>query len=214
MGDIHGNLPAFEQMLEREKNNYDSIVCHGDTVNYGPWSNECIDLLETLPHCTKLRGNHEDDFLKGVYSGRHPVATAFFHFNYPLFERHNVIEKYDQVTKVGDFTIQHTIDGKYIFENTEIEIDTNYIVGHSHHQFKREMASFVLANTGSVGQNRAFIDEVNYLLLDSEKGKIDLKKFVYDYEIIVNEFRARHYPMICIEYYQSKPRASDLKNFL
>ena len=59
-GDIHGNLPALELMLQREKNNFDQLICHGDVINYGPWSDECVLLLNTIKESVLLKGNHEN----------------------------------------------------------------------------------------------------------------------------------------------------------
>ena len=45
--DIHGNLIALEKVLKDEKDLEEYIIL-GDVVNYGPWSNECVQILETL----------------------------------------------------------------------------------------------------------------------------------------------------------------------
>ena len=75
--DIHGNLAALETMLH-QNTDADMYISLGDVVNYSPFSNECVDLLETLPNCIKLIGNHEEAFIEGTYKGKHPVAQAFF----------------------------------------------------------------------------------------------------------------------------------------
>ena len=54
-GDVHGNLPALEKLFAIETSATDLFVCHGDLVNYGPWSNECVDFLETKNNCIKLK---------------------------------------------------------------------------------------------------------------------------------------------------------------
>jgi hypothetical protein len=33
-------------------------------VNYGPWSNECVELIENLENSFKVMGNHEEYYLK------------------------------------------------------------------------------------------------------------------------------------------------------
>ncbi len=46
ISDIHGNLEALESILEDIKTkNIDEIICLGDTIDIGPNSKECIDLL-------------------------------------------------------------------------------------------------------------------------------------------------------------------------
>lgn len=61
--DIHGNLPAFEQVIKKETG-IDQYINIGDVVNYGPWSNECVELIESL-NCINIKGNHEEYFING-----------------------------------------------------------------------------------------------------------------------------------------------------
>lgn len=61
VSDIHANLAAFEAVLADVKAraaHYDIVWCLGDLVGYGPDPNECIALLQTLPHVC-LSGNHD-----------------------------------------------------------------------------------------------------------------------------------------------------------
>ena len=60
VADIHGNLPAFERVLARlkEYEGVDRLVCLGDVVGYGPYPNECLDLLRDQNHIC-LPGNHD-----------------------------------------------------------------------------------------------------------------------------------------------------------
>lgn len=44
--DIHGNLEALETILEDIKTqDVDEMICLGDSIDIGPNSKECIDLL-------------------------------------------------------------------------------------------------------------------------------------------------------------------------
>ena len=63
-GDVHGNLPALELMVDDAKK-VDQYICLGDVVNYGPWSNECVQFIAELGNCIKIKGNHEDYFIDG-----------------------------------------------------------------------------------------------------------------------------------------------------
>lgn len=47
---IHANLSAFEAVLEDAKGKWDLIWFLGNVVGYGIEPNECIQLLQTLPH--------------------------------------------------------------------------------------------------------------------------------------------------------------------
>lgn len=201
--DVHGNLPALEAML-KHAGRADGYICLGDTVDYGPWSNECVDLILTLPNLIFIEGNHERYFIEGHFSGTNTIAKAFFEFCYPTFTRSKEIENLPKTYTLNDFVFQHTLGDQNIYPNTAVELDTNYVIGHSHHQFKTEQPPYVLYNAGSVGQNRQYINVINYLTLESDTMHFDLRSLVYDEQLIIKEMKARNYPAECIDYYESK----------
>jgi predicted phosphodiesterase len=59
ISDIHGNLVAMEAVLKRIKEEQcDRIICLGDIVGYGPFPNECIDVIQQNCYQTVI-GNHD-----------------------------------------------------------------------------------------------------------------------------------------------------------
>ncbi|MDI1254466.1 MAG: metallophosphoesterase family protein [Flavobacterium sp.] len=210
-GDVHGNLIALEELFKAEKAQTDIFICHGDIVNYGPWTNECVQFLNEIPNLQILKGNHEQYFLDGFYDGQHIVAKSFFEFCYQRFDVSllQVIRQYGDVLEAGNYTVKHTIGNGYIFADTDItniNIDRNYIIGHSHQQFERKKNDYKIFNTGSLGQNRAFINQSNYLTLDTDTGKVTLKSYLHDIDRVINKMKSDKYPTICTDYYLSKKR--------
>ncbi len=203
--DVHGNLPAFEQMLKVE-DKCDEYISLGDLVNYGPWSNECVDLALSLPNSTLLMGNHEEAFIDGRYLGSNPLVQSFFGKTFPSFTRKEEIRGFAKESRLGKFICTHTINDASIYPDTELQLDANYIIGHSHHQFRYTNNNFELFNAGSVGQNRKFIDEINYLTFDSETSKITMKSLVYDVDLLLGQMIHEGYPQACMDYYLSKER--------
>ena len=58
--DIHGNLEALQSVLQDARNrNVHRSICLGDLVGYGPYPNECIELVRSLKNCRCLAGNHD-----------------------------------------------------------------------------------------------------------------------------------------------------------
>ncbi len=57
VSDIHSNLPALEAVLEA-MGPVDRLWCLGDFVGYGPWPNECIELLRQRG-VVAIAGNHD-----------------------------------------------------------------------------------------------------------------------------------------------------------
>jgi predicted phosphodiesterase len=60
IGDIHGNLAAFESVLEdaNKRGGFEKIICLGDIVGYGPDPHECIGLLRKYDNIC-VAGNHD-----------------------------------------------------------------------------------------------------------------------------------------------------------
>ena len=58
--DIHGNIEALESMLkDAAGRGIHRRICLGDIIGYGPYPNECIDLIRSLKNCRCLAGNHD-----------------------------------------------------------------------------------------------------------------------------------------------------------
>lgn len=200
--DVHGNLPAFEAMLEGCE--YDRSLCLGDLVNYGPWSNECVELAATLKDPVLLMGNHEEAFLAGAYPGSNELVKQFFAVTYPAFHHHEKIKAFEPRYLLGDKICEHTFDNRYIYPDTVVELQHDYLIGHSHHQFELKSNGHTLINVGSVGQNRKYINIVNYALYDDETGQTELMAKPYDLSLLVQKMKALKYPDACVNYYLNK----------
>ena len=203
--DIHGNLPALEKTINKTKK-VDRYIILGDVVNYGPWSNECVQLIETLKNCIKIKGNHDVNFINKKNSYKDQLSQKFFQACFEEFKefeslKHYIDEYYENNTKY-----MHTIDNKYIFQDTKININYNYFIGHSHRQFLIKKDDYIIVNPGSVGQNREFINEINYLIYDSNSKKIDFKSIIYNVNLLIDQMRIKKFPKECIEYYSNKKR--------
>jgi len=74
VSDIHGNLAAFEAVLEDiSSKGIDTIYCLGDLIGYGPDPRRCIELAMGFP--VNLLGNHEEAVLFGAI-GFNPKAKV------------------------------------------------------------------------------------------------------------------------------------------
>ncbi len=182
----------------------DRYVCLGDVVNYGPWGNECAERLAALPTCERLMGNHDLAFLGGTYDGMHPVARAFSEFCIPRFHRRELLATYTARCRVGSFQAQHTIDDGYVFPDTPLQLDQDYLIGHSHHQFVREADGHRLVNVGSVGQNRGDLRVCHYVVHGPGLGDVRLAGCLHDPLPVIAEMRRQGYPEICLNYYLGK----------
>ena len=204
-GDVRGNLPALELMVDDAKK-VDQYICLGDVVNYGPWSNECVQYIAELGNCIKIKGNHEDYFIDGKCDAKHFLIQEFFSFCYDNFEQQSLINNYKTEFKMGEYLFRHTIENRYIYHDSIINLENNYFIGHSHQQFKIKSNGYVLYNPGSVGQNRQFINEINYMIYDTKSYNVDFRSLLYDVDIVIKQMSKMDYPEICLDYYRNKPR--------
>ncbi|MEX0685568.1 MAG: metallophosphoesterase family protein [Balneolales bacterium] len=70
ISDIHANLPALKVCLKKlDELNVEKIICLGDMVGYGPYPNECCDIIRDRNIPTVL-GNHD-----GAITGAVPLRT-------------------------------------------------------------------------------------------------------------------------------------------
>lgn len=204
--DLHGNIIALEKLisLHTDIKNWISL---GDNINYGPWSNECVDILESKLNCKSILGNHEEAFLAGQYNGTHPVVIQFFDHCIATFDKYCVIDKYTSELTFEDYHLVHTLENRYIYSDSEVTIDRNYMIGHSHEQYIIKRNGFNIVNPGSLGQNRLFINMGNYLIYDHEKNIFEKRHFTFNIDLFIQEMIAQKYPKDCINYYKDKPRA-------
>jgi len=203
--DVHGNLPALELMLNDAKD-VDAFICLGDVVNYGPWSNECVKIISQLDNCISIIGNHEEYFIKGKCDANHFLVQEFFKVCFDNFLMFDLIHDYKNTYAIDNTIFCHTIDNKYIYSDSDIVLNNNYVIGHSHQQYKIESNGYTLFNPGSVGQNRRFINEINYMIYDTINKTADFKSIIYNVDTVINEMIKKKYPKVCLDYYRKKLR--------
>lgn len=202
--DVHGNLPALELMIRKTKG-MDGYICLGDTVSYGPWSNECIETVRKLKNVNILLGNHEEYFINGNYTGNNELVKTFFQLSSRDFKYNDYLKTLSREYSLNSYLFCHTIKNSRIYPHTNIKLDNNYVIGHSHYQFILKNGGYKLINPGSVGQNRKFINVINYAIYDTILDEFELKGEIYDHKKIINEMIKRNYAKQCIDYYMKKP---------
>lgn len=203
--DIHGNLPALEAFVKHISRDVDRYICLGDIVNYGPWNDECVELVFSLPGIVVLEGNHERLFL-GLDDIQEEIALVqeFYHHSVPSFTRYDLIRDLPVQHVIGGFTCTHTIEDKRIYAHTDIAIDRNYLIGHTHHGFDIIRTGHRLINCGSIGQNRRDLSRLSYAVIDLRDNSTTLHERSYDAGPLIAEMERRNYGPNCLGYYRSK----------
>lgn len=204
--DIHGNLPNLERALKfiKNKKNVDLYMFLGDVVGYGPWSNECVEIIENIKNALKVKGNHEEYFIRKKCNSTNELTKLFFEQSFKNFKYTKEIKKYKKNIFYEKIRFVHTIKNQYIYKDTDLAIKENLVIGHSHSQFKKKINKFWLINPGSLGQNRKDITRTEFAIINTKNHKIDFISKKSSIDHLLNEMKSRGYPSQCIEYYLSK----------
>ncbi len=218
LSDIHGNLPAFEAVLEDiDSRGITEIYCLGDLVGKGPSSDLVVDLArERCRHI--VRGNWEE-FL--------PQPTEFVGLQW--HQRLLGPQRMDDLRSLP-FSIEFTMSGRYVrlfhasprsvyervqpwddysrklslFEPSDLSAEpiradvAGY--GDIHNAYMQHMDGRMLFNAGSVG-NPLDMTQASYAILEGELGetrrtRLDLTfvRLPYDIERAVRQAKERGMP--------------------
>jgi putative phosphoesterase len=196
IGDIHGNLPALEAVLEEiDREGVDEIVVAGDTA-HGPWPSEVVDLLvERGARC--VRGNADREVLER--SDRFGQLAPW--------SAERLGERRLETVGGWPLTLDVTIEGlgtvlvchstpqsedpiyTRITPDAEVErlfdgVAADVVVcGHTHMQFDRTLGNGLrLVNAGSVGMPYEGARGAYWTLLGPDVG---FRRTQYDVEAVV-----------------------------
>jgi len=205
ISDIHSNLNALEKVLSTIDNlGVDLIYCLGDVVGYGPFPNECIDIVRHRCALT-IKGNHDsgvtgqlelDHFnqfgrsaIKWTQKSITPENLAFLN-NLPLLSSENSCT-FAHATPLQPDSWQYILSWKDAKECFEAFSTPLCFIGHTHtpviigedgkvNQFRRECR--FLVNVGSVGQPRDGNPKASLCLVDTEVWTLEIIRVEYDIE--------------------------------
>jgi predicted phosphodiesterase len=217
ISDIHGNLPALEATLkEVDDLKADVLYCLGDTVGYGPFPNECLDIVRE--RCSiVLKGNH-DSGLIGETSlddfNQHGLKAILW--SQPRVRKDN----WDYIRTLpfsavdNNLTLAHSSPHRpnawtYILtlraaqENFAAFSTELCFIGHTHvpviigedssiNKFRKD-CRFII-NVGSVGQPRDGNSEAAFGMFDTEMKSYSLIRVPYDVEKTAKAIREAGLP--------------------
>jgi diadenosine tetraphosphatase ApaH/serine/threonine PP2A family protein phosphatase len=110
IADIHGNLPALQQVLEDAATaELDAWLCLGDIVGYGARPNECCEIVQRIGAIC-IRGNHEQAVLDpAIEDWFNPDARACLIWTREQLTAENLafLETLQHQAEVNDTVICH-----------------------------------------------------------------------------------------------------------
>jgi predicted phosphodiesterase len=200
--DIHGNLPALEQVLaQANAEGVDRWLLGGDYGTPSPWPLETLDRLKQLPGATWIRGNGER-WLREPPADRPEVmqSYAIFAGNLPedivdrLYglpeqaELEGVLYVHGSpLSDVESFAPQAEPGEERLLDGVR---DRLVVFGHSHQQFRRPGPDGTdLLNPGSVGMPLDGDTRAAWAVRN-DAGGFDFRRTEYDNERAAAAYRA------------------------
>ena len=175
VSDVHGNRPALATVLaDIERWCPDRLIVNGDLVNRGPYSLDCLRMLEQqFPAAHLLRGNHETFVLScgtGRHDPQHPSfdLRRFAHWTYrqlgPAVTQLAGWADHLDLTDLEGGAV-HVTHGSRLGNRDGISDRTAdadlpaklgeprelFITSHTHRPLVRDFEGTLVVNTGSVG---------------------------------------------------------------
>ncbi len=212
ISDIHGNLPALEATLQKLKELHAEIIyCLGDTVGYGPFPNECIEIVRE--RCTViLKGNHDSGLVGETPLedfNQHGLKAILWSQKQVTKENADFLRGLPFMTVENGLTLAHSSPYQpdawtYILtlraakENFAAFATNLCFIGHTHvpvvigedssiNNF-RSTGRYII-NVGSVGQPRDGIPDAALGLYDTAIGVYNLIRAPYPVERTANAIR-------------------------
>lgn len=199
--DIHGNLPALEQVLpQAEADGVDRWLLGGDYGTPSPWPLETLDRLRRLENATWIRGNGER-WLREPPADRLEVMKVYDLFTGGLPD--------DAVEWLYGLPTQAELDGVlYVHGSPLSDVDSFapepqageesmlagvrdrlVVFGHSHQQFRRPGPDGTdLLNPGSVGMPLDG-DRRAAWAVRTDDGEFHFRRTEYDVERAAEAYR-------------------------
>ncbi len=221
LADIHGNLPALEAVIDdMAQFNVDHVVLAGDSINWGPFSREVIEIiaargwkairgnneLYVLDYCTERAPAHWSTFTMPPYLHAqlgdrwvNTIATMpdtlqlRFRDAPPLRLFHGIPD--DPWTAIypsdSGARIRRWLDG--VAEHT-------VIAAHSHVAMERHVADWQIFNPGSVGVPLDGEHSASYMILESDQRGWELiahRRVDFDPARLIDEFERQDFVARC-----------------
>ena len=209
-GDIHGNLEAFEAVLEdMQLEAITHTVCVGDIVGQYANPRECLEIVRALG-CPIVKGNQdEEDSESGEMSHIEERSLSARRYVRPQLttEQRNFLRAQPLQRLVGSFSVVHSSLNhperwNYVLSSLEAERSFQLqetkvcFFGHTHipHAFIRDTGvheffykkidvlpdNKYLINVGSVGDPRDGDWRAAYVIYDSEAKTVELRRLPFD----------------------------------
>ena len=172
IADIHGNLEAFQVVLEDIRaQNATHIVCLGDVVGYNANPKECLQIVRDM-NIPCVKGNHDEYCSSGDHlEGFNPHAADAVHWTR------------DQLDDDEKQWLRYQNTQMCFFGHTHVPVAfmrDSVVRGGTYSKFKIDPSKKYFINVGAVGQPRDNNPKAAYVIYDMDAQTIELRRLEYD----------------------------------
>ena len=215
ISDIHGNLPAFQTVLQNlDEWQPDHVMVAGDVVNRGPTPVECLEIVQEMVETADwrlVRGNHEDyvlnhtrpdaprtgpefEFLRSSYWTYQALNGHIPYLEAMPFQQ-EIVGPDGQIVRAVHASMQANNIGVY-HSTTDEELREMVIpppavlaVGHTHRPLIRMIDETLVVNAGAVGLPFDGDRRASYAQLtwDEDRGGWRAEKIRLEYDYLTAE---------------------------
>ncbi len=237
LGDIHGNLPALEAVLEDAVcAGYDEIWNLGDMLGYAPFPNEVVRMLQNV-NAVNIIGNYDLKVLafslkKEKWKRKKPPAKyAAFDWNHASLRGKSraFLESLPQQVRRGvggvemllvhgspasiDEPLDSDTPSERFQELAEMAQADVVLCGHSHRPFVRRVGPVRFVNPGSVGRPEGGDWRASYAVLEfGESGlRVGHRRVPYDIDRVVRAVHAAGLPKDFIDVFRKAKSLDQLR---
>ena len=223
ISDIHGNREALKTTLEDiKRRKCDKIICLGDIISKGKFSNECVDLIRE--NCDiVLRGNVDDYLSKEhdlnkldekektnilKYNQELTVKSKEYLSNLPFCYEFYLSGRFVRLFHAGPDTLYNysnvsafaSIEKKFkMFEPNVLTLSDKIadivVYGHIHTQLMNKMYNRTLISCGSIGNNLESIR-------NEKKDASILNTTCANYVILEGKMDSKEYDTLDVDFVQ------------
>ena len=215
LSDVHGNLEALRAVVAdagEERFMRSRKLFLGDYVDFGPWPDECISYIRSLPAAMCIMGNHdryvgdETDRLASEYFKREDLVlhTAWtrgrlspqnFSWLRNLPERCETSLAGLRVTALHADT--ESIEKGFVPEHAAA-LDADVILcGHVHCAYEKLSCGKMIVNPGSVGESLDGDNRAAYAVLSVRDGRLhtEIRRVDYSLDNVETEMIRKDMPL-------------------
>lgn len=219
--DIHNNVVALEAILDVfEKNGCNEILCCGDLIGIGPYPEETVQKIMSLPNIKCVLGNHEKYLIEGLRSpypdgmtegeAKHhlwehgilsdsskkfinklPYKLEFVREGLKILVIHySMNENYDYVNYISNPSLN---DCNKMFAEHDADI---IIYGHNHTNCFAQGNTKMYVNCGSLGCPHELLGEAKGGIITIDEGKAEFELVIANYDInqVISKIDSIQYP--------------------